>query len=747
MPYVIDNSNGQQIVIPDGGVNQDFSIELVGRNYENYGEKIAKTQIDLLDNFSSSNAPLRPTDGQLWFDRSEFRMRVFRSATNSWQPISPLISETTVPANTNAQNIEGTMYYNKNIGQLFIHDGNNYLRTNMPGEVSDDYSSETDVSSLYGSKLRTIFLKDTTSPTALTKAVLALVEVNGTTHTPDSETIIAIFSNHPEFTVADTLSTTQGFQWNYYTELNNATSIGTTIVPGANYRRDNKTRVEVANVSDRANTSYALNLGSYGSDQANISASQVFYDSANSVPATSNTYDLGSSSSNFADIHGTNFFVGDGTTGSIQIKAGSTVDAGSVAEPFNAGYFDNLTINTSLNLGGTFEIGSTSERVDNIYADNINTTTLTVDGYQLPTSAGTTGQVMYSDGSGAMFFEEPASDIFDVAAGNGLSSISDSAHAFGPGGAVSRKVITMDVGQGTGILVNANNIEVDINQFSTTDITEGNNLYFTRARVRGNVSATSSGFGNLSYNSGTGVFTHTGPSESEIRGTISASGSISYDSSTGGISFTERTDGQVRGLISASSPILYDNSTGVISLDNNVDADTLDGIDSSKFARRDIANTFAGVNDFSQRINVNAGLEFPNQTNEIVFNSNIGFAFRSGPSTISNKFTMSTTGVFSATGDVVASSDERLKTNISVISNPLDKVDQIDGVTYDRIDIEATQTGCLAQQVQKVLPEAVHEDDNGMLSLAYGNMVGLLVEAVKELRTEVNDLKKQLGKD
>jgi hypothetical protein len=240
VPYVIDNSNGQQIVIPDGGVNQDFSIELVGRNYENYGEKIAKTQIDLLDNFSSSNAPLRPTDGQLWFDRSEFRMRVFRSATNSWQPISPLISETTVPANTNAQNIEGTMYYNKNIGQLFIHDGNNYLRTNMPGEVSDDYSTEAGVSSLYGSKLRTIFLKDTTSPTALTKAVLALVEVNGTTHTPDSETIIAIFSNHPEFTVADTLSTTQGFQWNYYTELNNATSIGTTIVPGANYRRDNK---------------------------------------------------------------------------------------------------------------------------------------------------------------------------------------------------------------------------------------------------------------------------------------------------------------------------------------------------------------------------------------------------------------------------------------------------------------------------------------------------------------------------
>lgn len=746
MPYVIDNSNGQQIVIPDGGVNQDFSIDLVGRNYENYGEKIAKTQIDLLDNFSSSTAPLRPTEGQLWFDRSEFRMRVFRSATNSWQPIAPLITETSVPANTNAQNIEGTMYYNKNIGQLFIHDGSNYLRTNMPGEVSDDYSAEAGVSSLYGSKLRTIFLKDTTSPTALTKAVLALVEVNGTTHTPDSETIIAIFSNHPEFTVADTLSTTQGFQWNYYTELNNASSIGTTIVPGANYRRDNKTRVEVANVSDRANTSYALNLGSYGSDQANISASQVFYDSADSVPATSNTHDLGSSSSNFAEIHGTNFFVGDGTTGSIQIKAGSSVDAGSVAEPFNAGYFDNLTINTSLNLGGTFEIGSTSERVDNIFADNINTTTLTVDGYQLPTSAGTTGQVMYSDGSGGMFFEEPASDIFDVAAGNGLSALSDTNHAIGPAGAVSRKVITMDVGQGTGILVNANNIEVDINQFSTTDISEGNKLYFTPARVRGNISATSTGYGDLSYSSATGVFTHTGPSDSEIRGTVSASGSIAYDNTTGIISFTERTNSEVRNLISATSPVLYDNSTGIISLDNSVDADTLDGLDSSKFARRDLDNTFAGTNTFSQRMNIDAGIEFPDQTNEFIFVSNLGFAIRNN-GVVTNQFVMGIDGTFSATNDVVVTSDERLKTNISVISNPLDKVDQIDGVTYDRTDIDATQTGCLAQQVQKVLPEAVHEDEDGMLSLAYGNMVGLLVEAVKELRIEVNDLKKQLGKD
>ena len=741
MPYVIDNSNSQQIVIPDGGLNSNYSIDLVGRNYANYGEKIAKTQIDLLDNFASTTPPARPTNGQLWFDGTEFRLRAFRSATNSWQPLSPLISESTVPANTNAQNIEGTMYYNKNISQLFIHDGTNYLRTNTPGEVSDDYSAEAGVGSLYGTKLRTIFLKDNTSPTALTKAVMALVEVNGTTNLPDSETIIAIFSNHAEFTIGDVLSKTEGFSWNYYTELSNATSVGTKILPGANYRQDNKTRVEVANVSDRANTSYALNLGSYGSDAANISASQVFYDSADSVPATDDTHDLGSSASNFAEIHGTSFLVGNGTTGSIAIKTGSSVDLGTTANPLNAGFFNNLTINSSLTLGGTFEIGSNAERVDNIFSDNINTTALTVDGYQLPTSAGTTGQVMYSDGTGGMFYQEPASDIADIVSGNGLSSIVSSNPNIGPSGEVSRRVLTLDVGQGTGILVNANNVAVDISQFSTSDITQGTNLYFTDAKARAAVSASTSGIGSLSYSNATGVISYAGPSASQVRALISAGGDLAYDNATGIVSFTQRTNSQVRSLISATSPITYDSSTGVIGLNSSVNADLLDGIDSSGFVKTSTAQSIAGIKTFSTKPVFNDGIKFGAGDHEIQWTGNLGFSTNGS----TNLFTMSSTGTFTATQDITVTSDERVKTNIKTIENALDKVDELTGVIYDRTDIKATQTGLLAQQVQKVLPEAVHENEDGMLSVAYGNMVGLLVEAVKELRTEVKDLKRQLG--
>jgi len=93
-----------------------------------------------------------------------------------------------------------------------------------------------------------------------------------------------------------------------------------------------------------------------------------------------------------------------------------------------------------------------------------------------------------------------------------------------------------------------------------------------------------------------------------------------------------------------------------------------------------------------------------------------------------------------ATGNVTAYSDIRLKTNIQIIPNALDKVKALRGVTFDRVDCNLRQAGLLAQELQAVLPEAV--DDSGeYLGVAYGNVTGLLVEAIKELASIVEQLK------
>ena len=99
----------------------------------------------------------------------------------------------------------------------------------------------------------------------------------------------------------------------------------------------------------------------------------------------------------------------------------------------------------------------------------------------------------------------------------------------------------------------------------------------------------------------------------------------------------------------------------------------------------------------------------------------------------------------SATGNVLAYSDARLKTDLVRIDDALYRVSGLAGYTFTRTDSGERQTGLLAQDVQKVLPEAVSEAENGTLSLAYGNLAGLLVEAIKELAVEVAAIKAKLA--
>jgi hypothetical protein len=105
------------------------------------------------------------------------------------------------------------------------------------------------------------------------------------------------------------------------------------------------------------------------------------------------------------------------------------------------------------------------------------------------------------------------------------------------------------------------------------------------------------------------------------------------------------------------------------------------------------------------------------------------------------RLTVSATGALTATGDITAFSDQRLKTNITTIDNALNKVTQLRGVTFIKDDKPGL--GVIAQEIQKVFPELVHEANDEMktLSVAYGNIVGVLIEAIKELKAEIDELK------
>jgi len=226
----------------------------------------------------------------------------------------------------------------------------------------------------------------------------------------------------------------------------------------------------------------------------------------------------------------------------------------------------------------------------------------------------------------------------------------------------------------------------------TTDATaEGaTNLYFTNARAR---SAISVG-GSLSYNSGTGVISYTTPNSDGI-----AEGATNL----------YFTNARARSAISASGSLSYNSGTGVISFTDAV----------TSVAGRTGAVTLA----ISDVASLQAALD--------------GKLSTSGGSLSGN---LSVTGTITATGDITAFSDIRTKMGVETINEALYKVKQLRGVSYvSKFNME-DRIGVIAQEVERVVPEVVFTHSNGLKSVAYQNLVGLLIEAIKDLEERVAEL-------
>jgi hypothetical protein len=123
----------------------------------------------------------------------------------------------------------------------------------------------------------------------------------------------------------------------------------------------------------------------------------------------------------------------------------------------------------------------------------------------------------------------------------------------------------------------------------------------------------------------------------------------------------------------------------------------------------------------------------------VTMNNDDNILIKDGNDSNTTRFTFTTTsGNFTATGNITAYSDAALKSDITTIDNALEKVANMRGVFFNKDGERGT--GVVAQEVQKVIPEAVFEGGE-YLSVAYGNLVGVLVEAIKDLKTQVEELK------
>ena len=269
---------------------------------------------------------------------------------------------------------------------------------------------------------------------------------------------------------------------------------------------------------------------------------------------------------------------------------------------------------------------------------------------------------------------------------------------------------------------------------NTDSLTEGSsNLYFTNARVDARIPTSVSSFTNDS-------------------GYLTSVGTISYNSLTNKPTIPTNNNQLTNGAGFITSftdtNTTYTGGTGI----------TLTGtVFSNDITNNNQLTNGAGYitsfTDTNTTYTAGTGLTLVGtQFRNTVVNTdtNTTYTAGNGMTLTGTQFKMSGTytGDFVATGDVTAYSDERLKTNIQTIPNALDTVKAMRGVMFDKADSlsgEVRQsTGVIAQETEKVLPEVVHNNDTGYKSVAYGNIVGVLIEAIKEQQSQIDNLTKEV---
>jgi hypothetical protein len=336
---------------------------------------------------------------------------------------------------------------------------------------------------------------------------------------------------------------------------------------------------------------------------------------------------------------------------------------------------------------------------------------------------------------------------------------------------------------------------------STTDVSEGTNLYYTDTRVKTKLNTETVVSGstqiltlvsidedNMVSNSDTKL-----PTQQSVKSYVDAQVSGLVDSAPGTLdtlnelaaalgddaNFATTVSTTISGKVSQSLEIISGNGlTGGGNLTTNrtlAVGGTTDRISVSADAV-DIASTYVGQSSITTLGTIGTGTwqgsviasayldaDTAHLTTTQTFSGAKTFS-AAVSITDSTASTTKTTGALKVTGgvgiegalnvggDVVAyaSSDKRLKDNIKNIENPIQKVQKLNGVTWDwnsnadELQQSLPNVGVIAQEVEEVLPQLVHNRDNGFKGVDYAKLTGLLIEAIKEQQKQIDELKSKL---
>lgn len=414
--------------------------------------------------------------------------------------------------------------------------------------------------------------------------------------------------------------------------------------------------------------------------------------------------------------------VSDGTDFTDVVMSGDVTISSSGATTIGASAVESSMINdgavTNAKLGADAVDGT---KIADDAVDSEHYTDASIDEVHLnATNTPTDGYVLtYDNTSGGFTWEEKFDgDITGIVAGNGLTGDAASGEA------------SLAVGAGTGITVNANDVQISDAGVGTTQLADD---AVTLAKIADAVIVTETE-GISSNDNDTTLPTSAAVKDyvdnnASVR-TVTAGGNTLADSET--LAFTAGTGISITetgGAVTINSTVTDTTYTAGTGLDLNTQT-----------------NVFSLETDLRDSI-THIGLDTGDYV-EFTNNTQIDFYVNGG-----NEMRLESDGDLHVDGDVIAFSttvsDERLKDNVQTIENALEKVEALRGVSYTWKDGKRkgeNEIGVIAQEVEKVLPEVVKEKEMALLdgkvykTVDYEKIIGVLIESVKELSQKVKEL-------
>lgn len=248
-----------------------------------------------------------------------------------------------------------------------------------------------------------------------------------------------------------------------------------------------------------------------------------------------------------------------------------------------------------------------------------------------------------------------------------------------------------------------------------------------------------------------------------------------FDNDTGSMIFRRGSNTNIMVLGSSGNFVIYQSdgsttgmeltSAGALTVASTINSGAItssgDITGANLTSNGAINGTFQGTIATSSQFGTNGWINSTDGANRFYFTASSGATYMKINSYIyfqdttsgANRFSIDSGGNGVFAGNVTAygsPSDEKLKENISVIEDPINKIKKLRGVTYTLKSDGNRLTGLIAQDLQTVLPEAVYTakdlENEEHLAIRYGNTVGLLVEAIKDQQKQIEEQKEIIDK-